>query len=84
MDGPVICKKSYYRHSYYRQSVWWIPGRLQVFHHLCDNSSISNSDPDHTRYIVTAAHCVFLDEGWGNTKPAPPSDVTVTLGEHDR
>ena len=32
-----------------------------------------------TRYIVTAAHCLF-----DNGQPMAPSDVTVTLGEHDR
>lgn len=35
-----------------------------------------------TRYIVTAAHCLFFDEA--ATQPMAPSDVKVTLGEHDR
>ena len=37
-----------------------------------------------TRYIVTAAHCLFFDKDGGTTQPRAPSDVTVTLGEHDR
>ena len=75
MDGQGIS---------WQQTVWWNPGRLQVFQYSCHNSSISNSDPDHRRYIVTAAHCLFFDEEWGNTQPRAPSDVTVTLGEHHR
>ena len=35
-----------------------------------------------TRYIVTAAHCLYFDSA--NTQPMAPSDVKVTLGEHDR
>ena len=73
MDGQGI---------FWRPPVWWNPGRFQVFQYLCHNSSISNSDPDHTRYIVTAAHCLFFDEA--ATQPMAPSDVKVTLGEHDR
>ena len=34
------------------------------------------------RYVVTAAHCLFFDQA--GTQPMAPSDVTVTLGEHDR
>ena len=35
-----------------------------------------------TRYIVTAAHCLYFDVA--NTQPMGPSDVKVTLGEHNR
>jgi len=43
---------------------------------LCGGSLVAS------KYIVTAAHCLFFDTE--NTQPMAPGDVTVTLGEHDR
>ena len=61
--------------------VWRIPSRLQVCV-LFTLPSPHITVTMITRYIVTAAHCLFFDTG--NTQPMAPGDVTVTLGEHDR
>ena len=34
-----------------------------------------------SKYVVTAAHCMFLDQD--ATQPVSASDITVRLGEHD-
>ena len=73
MDGQGIS---------WQLSVWWDPCRLQVFLYLCHNSSQFLTVILFTRYIVTAAHCLFFDEA--APQPMAPSNVKVTLGEHDR
>ena len=35
-----------------------------------------------SKYVVTAAHCLFLDDA--GTRPKNASDINITLGEHDR
>ena len=35
-----------------------------------------------SKYVVTAAHCLFLDAA--GKHPKVPSDFNITLGEHDR
>lgn len=54
---------------------WVVSITVPGFNHYCGGTLVAS------KYVVTAAHCMWVDEA--ETQPRPVADITVTIGEHD-